>query len=343
MNTCTRRRTRCCRAVPYPASCRSASLPQRTCPGPSTTATSNSSSARQYVQLNNATFLQLSLHGVSIVVASGDSGAQGAGRRCSEGILPNFPASSTFVTAVGSTELRNATFEPLPDGPPLCSEGNWECVSGGEEAAVSMEFATFVSGGGFRAFHRSGRAVSERVRDRLVPPGVLLAVAAVRPQQSAVHSGRHLHGRPRVRRRDVAAAGALMLTLTGKPLDLLNPLLYDMARAQPDRFHDIRLGSNAFNDSELSCMGFVASKGWDAVTGQPAAAPPPPLSTSTPASHTHTSRPARCSCVLIPCVVLSTLRRPGHPQLPGDAALHRPLGPAPAESTTTATPSCKCC
>jgi len=60
-----------------------------------------------------------------------------------------------------------------------------------------------------------------------------------------------------------------VLAKTGKPLGFLNPLLYQMAAAQPDAFTDITVGNNVCTENGCahSCKGFDATKGWDPVTG----------------------------------------------------------------------------
>jgi len=60
-----------------------------------------------------------------------------------------------------------------------------------------------------------------------------------------------------------------VITKTGKPLGFLNPLLYQMAAAQPNAFTDITVGNNRCTESgcAASCKGFDAAKGWDPVSG----------------------------------------------------------------------------
>jgi len=60
-----------------------------------------------------------------------------------------------------------------------------------------------------------------------------------------------------------------VLTKTGKPLGFLNPLLYQMAAAQPTTFTDITVGDNKCTENGCSknCKGFEATKGWDPVSG----------------------------------------------------------------------------
>jgi len=60
-----------------------------------------------------------------------------------------------------------------------------------------------------------------------------------------------------------------VITKTGKPLGFLNPLLYQMAAALPAAFTDITVGDNICTENGCgsTCKGFIATKGWDPVTG----------------------------------------------------------------------------
>merc|ERR1719456_1462582 len=76
----------------------------------------------QYVQRVNTEFMKIGARGVSLLVASGDSGANGrSDELCTDKRLhPTFPAASPYVTAVGATQLENAQFS-LKKVPPVCS------------------------------------------------------------------------------------------------------------------------------------------------------------------------------------------------------------------------------
>jgi len=58
-------------------------------------------------------------------------------------------------------------------------------------------------------------------------------------------------------------------TASGKPLGFLNPLLYKMHADCPNCFQDIIKGDNICTEAGCSaaCKGFVATKGWDPVSG----------------------------------------------------------------------------
>ena len=103
----------------------------------------------RYAAATNALFMKIGLLGTSIVVSSGDSGANSrTDEMCAAANLrPEFPASSPYVTTVGATMLVNATYG-FTDVP-ACAAGQFSCVSAGREVAVSRSLAGFTSGGGF--------------------------------------------------------------------------------------------------------------------------------------------------------------------------------------------------
>jgi len=230
---------------------------------------------------------KIGLRGVSILSASGDSGANGrTDPYCSENHLnPPFPGASPFITAVGATMITDASGQAnLPNPPPGCAGQN--CASGGDEVAVNFNQARFASGGGF-----SDVAARPTYQDTAVMK-YLKSGVALPPASYYNGNGR---GFP-----DVAALGSAILIYdgaidtvggtsascpiwagiiallndkviakTGKPLGFLNPLLYQMAAAHPAAFHDITVGDNLCTESGCrpACKGFKCTVGWDPVTG----------------------------------------------------------------------------
>merc|ERR1719267_428477 len=94
--------------------------------------------SQQYVQRVNTEFQKIGLRGVSLFVASGDSGANGrSDGTCTDKVLhASFPGSSPYVTTVGATMLQNPKFD-LENPPPACSAmgTTYACASGGLEVA----------------------------------------------------------------------------------------------------------------------------------------------------------------------------------------------------------------
>jgi tripeptidyl-peptidase-1 len=111
--------------------------------------------SEQYVSRVNVEFQKIGLRGVSLFVASGDSGANGrSDGTCTDKVLhASFPGSSPYVTTVGATMLQDPKYE-LKKAPAACSAlgTSYKCASGGLEVAVSSSAAGFTSGGGFSTY-----------------------------------------------------------------------------------------------------------------------------------------------------------------------------------------------
>jgi tripeptidyl-peptidase-1 len=212
---------------------------------------------------------KLGVRGVSIIFASGDSGAgcqprQTDAKGCDCTFNPSFPATCPHLTSVGATMFLH---------------GN-----SGEEGAVEA----FKSGGGFsvdfdlpeyqrdavNAYLNSGVSLPE--------PCSYNASGRATPDVSAlgdVHFQVIEHGT------DIPVGGtsasspsfAAIITLindlrlnAGKPtMGWLNPWIYQTAASNPEAFFDVTVGDNEIADCCASGKqgGFECSKGWDPVTG----------------------------------------------------------------------------
>ena len=82
-------------------------------------------------------FAALGLMGITVVVASGDSGAHGStdSSCASSTVLPDWPASSPYVLSVGATQMTN--------GVPLAAPASTFC-----KAYACVANGTEVRGGG---------------------------------------------------------------------------------------------------------------------------------------------------------------------------------------------------
>ena len=228
--------------------------------------------------------MKLGMRGVSVVVASGDSGV--ASRWPQEGnedgclgprgtvFSPDFPASCPYLTSVGATYL--------PAG---------ASAAGDEEVAV----ATFPSGGGFsNIFPRldyQSAAVASFLADH--DPGYPSydTSGTGAPSDDVTAGGTKLYNRGGRGYPDVAAVGDNIAVVyrgnattsggtsasapifasllnrineerlaAGKStVGFVNPVLY----AHPDMFRDVTVGSNPGCRTD----GFQAVSGWDPVTG----------------------------------------------------------------------------
>jgi len=240
-----------------------------------------------YVTRVNAEFQKIAMRGISIFVASGDSGANGrTDPDCSQKVLlPDYPAACPYITSVGATQFNTPVYK-MANPPPICTGHGYKCVSSGNEVAVSFDHANFASGGGFSNYAPMPDYQSTAVKAYLAS-GVALPPASyynasnrAYPDVAAVGSDVLVYqdaiqdvGGTSASSPAFAAVAAILnhyaITKSGKPLGFLNPLFYQMAAADPTNFHDIIVGDNKCTEDGCgaSCKGYLCTKGWDPVTG----------------------------------------------------------------------------
>lgn len=223
------------------------------------------------------------------MTASGDSGANGrTNPDCSiPQLRPAFPGASPFVTSVGATQLNNAVFN-LTNPPPICSQmAGYSCASGGQEVAVSYDFAMFASGGGFsnislapsyqtaaiQAYLKSGVALPTasyfNVSGRGFPDLAAIGTNVLIDMGGSVEPVGGTSASTPINAGIIGLINEVAIKKSGKPLGFLNPLLYQAFAYDPTIFNDITVGDNKCTEQGCSdaCYGFLASPGWDPVTG----------------------------------------------------------------------------
>jgi len=245
--------------------------------------------SQQYVALVNTQFQKIGTRGISLICASGDSGANGrTDPYCTENHLnPVFPAASPYITSCGATQIdQNNQGTPVPNPPPICS--GLACTgSGGLEEAVSYGQANFASGGGF-SYVASTPAYQAQAVAKYFQSGVAMPPASYYnaqgrgfPDVAAFGSNVQIYSQGSVEGVGgtscaspiVAGISTLLnnyaMTRSGKPLGFLNPLYYQMQANSPSTFHDITIGDNICTEAGCAstCQGFKCAPGWDPVTG----------------------------------------------------------------------------
>lgn len=245
--------------------------------------------SQQYVARVNSEFQKIGLRGVTLMAASGDSGANGrTDPSCMDpNLKPGFPGASPYITTVGATQLNNAK-TALPSPPPVCNTGQFSCASAGEEVAVSYDTAHFASGGGFSAYSPVPKYQAEVVGAYLnsttvtfPPSGYFNAKGRGYPDIASIGTGILIYTQGSVQPVGGTSASsptvagimgllnAHKIAKTGSPLGPLNPFLYQMHKAHPSAFQDIVKGDNKCTEGGCSstCHGFEATSGWDPVSG----------------------------------------------------------------------------
>jgi kumamolisin len=205
--------------------------------------------AQSFANSLDATFQQADAEGISVLVASGDSGAYGCQ---SNALSVSLPASNPYVTAVGGTTLF------LNSGSAYGHEAGWE---GPLEGAGS--------GGGLsqvyqRPSWQSGTGVQNSASNGMRQVPDVAADADPLTGYRIYASGWQIVG-------GTSAAAPLWAGLialanqraagSGKPpLGFLNPPIYALAGSSSSSlpFHDVTLGGNLY---------YAATPGWDYATG----------------------------------------------------------------------------
>ncbi|CAF0935900.1 unnamed protein product [Didymodactylos carnosus] len=253
-----------------------------------------------YIRRTNIEFMKLSMRGISILVSSGDSGANGFFEtNCTNKIFyPEYPTACPYLTSVGATQLIDIEYNNSEKLPRACSViippvGNRNatlahCISNGTEVAVDTGYTGYTSGGGFSSYTSQPlyqkRAVNKYFKLMKCQPPTSMYNRRNRgfPDVSAfgthgffVFNGTyHTFGGTSMSAPlwagIVSILNSYSLKRTNKTLGFLNPLLYKMSEECPKCFNDITLGDNKCPDASYctsKCQGFQATRGWDPVTG----------------------------------------------------------------------------
>jgi len=249
----------------------------------------------EYIRRTETEFQKLGTMGLTILAASGDNGVEPT-FDCNS-MRPNYPASSQFVTSVGATAVVNALLEeehteeetakPTTDPPRICTEASFKCqcaTSSNEEAAMSTNNAHYDTGGGFSSIQSrpsyQDEVVQQYLNSDLKKPSLNFWNSSNRgyPDVSAVGASVAIINakEPAVQLVGGTSASAPiiagLLTLINQdqlnnnrpPIGFANPLLYAIAKSNPNAFKDITKGTNGATCKQLA---FTAGPGWDPLSG----------------------------------------------------------------------------
>jgi tripeptidyl-peptidase I len=242
----------------------------------------------------------LGLRGVTVVVASGDTGIQGSAQAggapptCTP-FQPTYPASSPYVTTVGGTQFSDHVL-PLCDLEQVYAVGTeaympFACPDDdvGEIVCSTDTGAMITSGGGM-----SNRFERPWYQDNLVPYYLTKYCGEIvhmfnstgrgYPDISAVGQNVPSAWKGRIQMAGGTSSSApivagILSLLNGErlaeglpSLGFVNPFLYTIGEEYPAALNDIVAGNNSGGNRLLpeyvTCEhGFVAQSGWDAATG----------------------------------------------------------------------------
>jgi len=258
----------------------------------------------------NQEFMQLGLRGLTIVFSSGDDGIGSSLIRTDsvsacEKAMPEWPASSPYVTAVGATMLtdkylpvcgQNYAVSTAYPGLPLTEQLAFACTGTAETVCTSTFGGVITSGGGFSEVNN--RSDTAAWQDTAVNNYLRSANSAAYPPLTYFNSyGRgypdvatygsnyfvYLDGR--ITRESGTSSSApvfaamvtlwndIRLAYNQPPMGFIAPFLYQIAATNPQAFNDIVTGDNAcgvgssLETAPCCTYAFAASPGWDAVTG----------------------------------------------------------------------------
>ncbi len=243
-----------------------------------------------FVKACNALFAKIGARGISLISASGDSGAHGrTDPGCtSPATRPDYPAASPFLTAVGATELAGGTTGPLKA--PIC-KSTLTCATGGTEVVASNKLISFFSSGGGFSTQTAMPAWQSKVVKAYIASSPIYPLPPASatnysnrgfPDVSALGHHYYVELGGQIQAVDGTSAATpvfsgLIASLNGwrvangKPvLGWLNPLLYALYDKDPTTFNDVLTGDNSCTESACPCpakTGFGATAGWDAATG----------------------------------------------------------------------------
>ena len=195
----------------------------------------------------NTEFMKAGARGISLLFASGDSGA---GPCTDNHFTPNWPAGSPYVTGVGGTTGTNPEQAVGLSSGGFCNR--WE-VPDWQKDATSHYLSTATGVPPASYFNSTGRGFPD--------------IAAQATGFTVVANAIPLPGVAGTSCASPTASGVMALlndirVAAGKPsLGFLNPFIYQNA----DAFNDITTGSN--EGCGLGQDGYPAAAGWDPVTG----------------------------------------------------------------------------
>ncbi|CAF1292251.1 unnamed protein product [Didymodactylos carnosus] len=236
------------------------------------------------VRMNDIQFMKLGVSGKTVFVSAGDDGVSSS-KGCTKRFIAVYPASSPYITSVGATQLilgDKSNCRYIPQERSKCLE---EIVA----YTNDLTECSITSGGGFSIYHTRPTWQKAMVQNylstakkRLPPLTYFKKNNRAYPDITLLghdYSTKEKGGKDNAFEDGTSASSPATaglfslindqrLKLGLKPLGFVNPLLYQLAKTNPEAFYDIVKGKNNCNTQSVCCpYGFEAQKGYDPVTG----------------------------------------------------------------------------
>jgi len=243
----------------------------------------------EYIRRTNTELAKIALKGVTMCVSSGDAGSPGrTEEECDNTPLlkPIYPGSSPWVMSVGASYiLDNSHNNNYKTKTPICKTN--KCITGTIHEECTLYKTGWTSGCGFGVYDEYQptwqKSSIEKYLSQNIPfppkysfnrNGRAYPDISVVGHNCAIYSSRELKLED-----GTSCSAPIMATLMGhmsskigKKLGLFTPTLYQMYNLYTDKYQtytDITVGNSSC--TEYRCCGndwgFVASQGWDAVSG----------------------------------------------------------------------------
>jgi len=199
--------------------------------------------------------------GISVFIASGDSGVWGSEGTGTRKFNPDFPANCPYVTAVGGSEFSHG-YIGTPETCSIYSGGGFSnqfAAPTYQTTAISHYFSTQRTLPAASYYNRAGRGY----------PDIVANFGSY--AQYCIFSGgyRYAIGGTSASAPVVAAMFAnlnsIQLNANKPALGFVNPWLYSTAAAHPTAFNDLTSGCNTGGYRTTAC--FNAAAGWDPCSG----------------------------------------------------------------------------
>lgn len=254
-----------------------------------------SSLSKSYMDRVNVELAKQGVRGITLLFSSGDDGLGGYTMRtnpqaCAQrGAMPEFPASSPYVTSVGGTQFSNR-YLPICDSAFPVDGFTYPCDGVGEIVSSSATGSRITSGGGFSVnyprqpwqtnavnayfefanangllanmptYNANGRAFPDIAG--VAHNYIVIINGSIVPVDGTSASTPLLAS-------ILALANDARISNNQPTIGFVTPALYLIHSQNPDAYNDVVLGNNACSAYADKCCanGFSAAPGWDPVTG----------------------------------------------------------------------------